>query len=164
MTEIFSVLFRKCPGCEHDDREEHLEELVSRLENVTKRLEQVSAQAAAVVASPRPQAVVVASVSAAVAAAPLVQTQEIAVQTKSPSPERSLSINEELPHEETSQSSSSSRESTVSAPSVVEVLRSMSVAGFEDILAGPVQDYIKLSNKIGGDVAEHCKLVDKAFQ
>ncbi|CAB0033815.1 unnamed protein product [Trichogramma brassicae] len=29
--------------CEHDEREEHLEELVNRLENVTKRLEQVSA-------------------------------------------------------------------------------------------------------------------------
>ncbi|XP_008211453.1 adenylyl cyclase-associated protein 1 isoform X4 [Nasonia vitripennis] len=40
----------------------------------------------------------------------------------------------------------------------------MSVAGYEDLMAGPVQDYIQLSQKIGGDVATHCKLVDKAFQ
>ncbi|XP_058798260.1 uncharacterized abhydrolase domain-containing protein DDB_G0269086 isoform X2 [Phymastichus coffea] len=124
------------PGCEHDDREEHLEELVNRLENVTKRLEQVSVPQIAAV-----------------------QTQEIAVQTKSPSPERSLSITEEI-----SQSSSSSSRSTVSGASVVEVVKSMSVASYENLLAGPVQEYIQLSQQIGGDVAAHAKIVDKAFQ
>lgn len=128
-------------GCEHDDREEHLEELVNRLESVTKRLEQVSVHPI--------QAPQVSSV----------QTQEIAVQTKSPSPERSLSITEEI-----SQSSSSSSRSTVSGASVVEVVKSMSVTAYEDLLAGPVQDFIQLSQKIGGDVATHSKLVDKAFQ
>jgi adenylyl cyclase-associated protein len=117
-----------------------LEDLVNRLESVTKRLEQVSTPA------------------------PVVQTQEIAVQTKSPSPERSLSLTEELPPEESSQSSSSSRESTVSGASVVEVLKNMSLAAYQDLLAGPVQDYLQLSRKIGDDVASHCQLVEKAFQ
>ncbi|XP_011146293.1 adenylyl cyclase-associated protein 1 isoform X3 [Harpegnathos saltator] len=40
----------------------------------------------------------------------------------------------------------------------------MSVAGFEDLLAGPVKEYLELSQKIGGDVAAHSKLVEKAFQ
>ncbi|XP_011496438.1 PREDICTED: adenylyl cyclase-associated protein [Ceratosolen solmsi marchali] len=123
------------PGCEHDEREEHLEELVNRLESVTKRLEQVSTSA------------------------PIVQTQEIAVQTKSPSPERSLSLTEE-----SSQSSSSSRESTVSGASVVEVVKNMSIAAYEDFLAGALQDYIQFSLQIGAEVASHCKLVQKAFE
>ncbi|XP_014229171.1 probable serine/threonine-protein kinase kinX isoform X3 [Trichogramma pretiosum] len=138
------------PGCEHDEREEHLEELVNRLENVTKRLEQVSA----VQGSP-----IITAAAAAAAAAAAVQTSEIAVQTKSPSPERSLSL-----AEDTSQSSSSSRDSTVSGCSVVEVVKNMSLAAYEDIVAGPLHDYLQLSQKIGGDVASHAKLVEKAFQ
>lgn len=41
---------------------------------------------------------------------------------------------------------------------------SMSVAGYQDLLAGPVKEYLQLSVKIGGDVATHSKLVEKAFQ
>ncbi|XP_012521496.1 adenylyl cyclase-associated protein 1 isoform X3 [Monomorium pharaonis] len=40
----------------------------------------------------------------------------------------------------------------------------MSIAGYEDLLAGPVREYLQLSQKIGGDVAVHSKLVEKAFQ
>ncbi|ALC38576.1 capt, partial [Drosophila busckii] len=40
---------------------------------------------------------------------------------------------------------------------------SMSVAGFEDIVAGPLSQYLSLSAKIGGDVAEHAKFVKAAF-
>lgn len=40
----------------------------------------------------------------------------------------------------------------------------MSVAGYEDLLNGPVKTYLELSQKIGSDVAAHSKLVEKAFQ
>ncbi|XP_018349600.1 PREDICTED: adenylyl cyclase-associated protein 1 isoform X2 [Trachymyrmex septentrionalis] len=40
----------------------------------------------------------------------------------------------------------------------------MSIAGYEDFLAGPVKEYLQLSKKIGGDVDVHSKLVEKAFQ
>ncbi|XP_029163333.1 adenylyl cyclase-associated protein 1 [Nylanderia fulva] len=40
----------------------------------------------------------------------------------------------------------------------------MSIAGYEDLLNGPVKTYLDLSQKIGGDVAAHSKLVEKAFQ
>ncbi|XP_034947836.1 adenylyl cyclase-associated protein 1 isoform X2 [Chelonus insularis] len=40
----------------------------------------------------------------------------------------------------------------------------MSVAGYEDLIAGPVAEYLQLSLKIGGDVAAHSELVEKAFQ
>ncbi|XP_041449750.1 adenylyl cyclase-associated protein 1 isoform X2 [Drosophila obscura] len=40
---------------------------------------------------------------------------------------------------------------------------SMSVAGFEDIVAGPLSKYLTLSAKIGGDVAQHADLVRSAF-
>ncbi|XP_034472380.1 adenylyl cyclase-associated protein 1 isoform X2 [Drosophila innubila] len=39
----------------------------------------------------------------------------------------------------------------------------MSVAGFEDIMAGPLSQYLTLSAKIGGDVAQHAKFVKAAF-
>ncbi|KAH8393537.1 hypothetical protein KR200_004137 [Drosophila serrata] len=39
----------------------------------------------------------------------------------------------------------------------------MSVAGFEDIVAGPLSQYLSLSAKIGGDVAHHAELVKSAF-
>uniref|UniRef100_A0A6P4EFF4 Adenylyl cyclase-associated protein 1 isoform X3 n=1 Tax=Drosophila rhopaloa TaxID=1041015 RepID=A0A6P4EFF4_DRORH len=39
----------------------------------------------------------------------------------------------------------------------------MSVAGFEDIVAGPLSQYLSLSAKIGGDVAQHAELVKSAF-
>jgi len=40
----------------------------------------------------------------------------------------------------------------------------MSIAGYEDFLAKPVKEYLQLSQKIGGDVDVHSKLVEKAFQ
>ncbi|KRF82005.1 uncharacterized protein Dvir_GJ17828, isoform B [Drosophila virilis] len=40
---------------------------------------------------------------------------------------------------------------------------SMSVAGFEDIMAGPLSQYLALSAKIGGDVAQHAQFVKAAF-
>ena len=39
----------------------------------------------------------------------------------------------------------------------------MSVDGFEDIVAGPLSQYLTLSAKIGGDVAQHAELVKSAF-
>ncbi|XP_039150709.1 adenylyl cyclase-associated protein 1 isoform X2 [Drosophila simulans] len=39
----------------------------------------------------------------------------------------------------------------------------MSVAGFEDIVTGPLSQYLTLSVKIGGDVAQHAELVRSAF-
>ncbi|XP_017063249.2 adenylyl cyclase-associated protein 1 isoform X2 [Drosophila eugracilis] len=39
----------------------------------------------------------------------------------------------------------------------------MSVNGFEDIVAGPLSQYLSLSAKIGGDVAQHAELVKSAF-
>ena len=40
----------------------------------------------------------------------------------------------------------------------------MSVQAYEDLLKGPFASFIQLSTKIGGDVADHAKLVEKAFQ
>ncbi|KAF5292958.1 hypothetical protein FQR65_LT11075 [Abscondita terminalis] len=40
----------------------------------------------------------------------------------------------------------------------------MSVAGFQDILQGSFATYLKTSREVGGDVAEHALLVEKAFQ
>ncbi|KAL0268946.1 UNVERIFIED_CONTAM: hypothetical protein PYX00_010716 [Menopon gallinae] len=40
----------------------------------------------------------------------------------------------------------------------------MSIQGFQDILQGPFACYMQISAKIGGDVAEHSKLVQQAFQ
>lgn len=39
----------------------------------------------------------------------------------------------------------------------------MSVAGFRDIINGPLSQYLKTSAQIGGDVAELSKLVQEAF-
>jgi hypothetical protein len=40
----------------------------------------------------------------------------------------------------------------------------MSVAGFEDIIYGSFAQFMTLSNKIGGDVAEQTQFVKKAFE
>ncbi|XP_071653086.1 uncharacterized protein Capt isoform X2 [Temnothorax longispinosus] len=80
-----------------------------------------------------------------------VQTQDTAVQTSTPSPKRSTSSGSSL--------SLSSKQETIPNPPT-----NMSVAGYEDLLAGPVKEYLQLSQKIGGDVAVHSKLVEKAFQ
>ncbi|XP_033331810.1 adenylyl cyclase-associated protein 1 isoform X1 [Megalopta genalis] len=119
-------------GCDSSDKEDHLEELVNRLESVTKRLENVRHQ-------------------------PLAETQDTAVQTNTPSPRRSKPV-----ENGTSVQSASPVQSP--AKSASRKIESMSVAGYEDILAGPVREYLQLSNKIGGDVAAHSKLVEAAFQ
>lgn len=41
--------------------------------------------------------------------------------------------------------------------------RNMSVLGFTDIVNGPLSQYLQISASIGGDVAEHSKLVRDAF-
>ncbi|XP_061936826.1 adenylyl cyclase-associated protein 1 isoform X2 [Apis cerana] len=119
-------------GCEANEKEEHLEELVNRLENVTRRLEKVRAQST-------------------------IETQDSAVQTNTPSPKRSQSIK------------NSDSILSVSSPhsidkKIADNFIIMSVAGYEDFLAGPVKEYLQLSEKIGGDVATHSKLVEKAFK
>ncbi|XP_076246845.1 adenylyl cyclase-associated protein 1 isoform X2 [Calliopsis andreniformis] len=120
------------PGCETNDKEDHLEELVNRLENVTRRLEKVKTHS-------------------------VTETQDSAVQTSTPSPKKSQSIE---------RSASVQSASPVQSPRKVESTKpiSMSVAGYEDLLAGPVREYLQLSQKIGGDVATHSELVEKAFQ
>lgn len=40
---------------------------------------------------------------------------------------------------------------------------SMSVNGYEDIVSGSFAQYLTLSNKIGGDVAKHAAIAQKAF-
>jgi adenylyl cyclase-associated protein len=40
----------------------------------------------------------------------------------------------------------------------------MSVAAFGNIIQGPLSQYLQFSAKIGGDVAIHSKLVEKAFR
>lgn len=40
----------------------------------------------------------------------------------------------------------------------------MSVVGFQDILQGPFATYLVCSQQIGGDVATHSALVERAFQ
>lgn len=122
----------KPPGCEANDKEEHLEELVNRLENVTRRLEKVRTQS-------------------------VTETQDSAVQTNTPSPKRSQAVKD-------SDSVLSASTSHSTEKKVEDKFISMSVAGYEDLLAGPVKEYLQLSEKIGGDVATHSKLVEKAFR
>lgn len=40
----------------------------------------------------------------------------------------------------------------------------MSVNAYNDILLGPLAQYVQLSESIGGDVAAHSKMVQQAFQ
>lgn len=40
----------------------------------------------------------------------------------------------------------------------------MSVQGFEDLIQGPLTNFVKLSNEIGGDVSTQAALVLSAFQ
>lgn len=110
-----------------------MENLVTRLENVTKRLENVSTQ-------------------------PIAQTQETAVQTKTPSPKKPSQsiVQDRLITSET-------RFSTVILTTVATSDK-MSVAGYENVVNGSLKQYLQLSQKIGGDVATHSKLVERAFQ
>ncbi|XP_072766854.1 adenylyl cyclase-associated protein 1 isoform X2 [Anoplolepis gracilipes] len=123
-------------GCESNDKEEHLEELVNRLENVTKRLEKIHSA---------------------------VQTQDTAVQTNIPSPKKftpAASSN----FETLKQNSSTLLTLDLKPEIILNQTINMSIAGYEDVLNGPVKEYLELSQKIGGDVAAHSKLVEKAFQ
>lgn len=90
----------------------------------------------------------------------IVQTQNIAVQTSTPSPKR----------ESTTTSDSSRQDSPLSSiqflkqQTIPNQAATMSISGYKDLLDGPVKQYLELSQKIGSDVAVHSKLVEKAFQ
>lgn len=45
-----------------------------------------------------------------------------------------------------------------------EPIDTMSVLGYQDIFNGPFSQYLTLSQKIGGDVAQHSEFVRKAFE
>lgn len=120
--------------CENN-REEHLEELVNRLENVTERLEKIPVSHSAV------------------------HTQDIAVQTSTPSPKKSAENDLSKEPESPVSSNLCSNQQTIYNKPV-----NMSVAGYKELLNGPVKEYLALSEKIGADVAMHSKLVEKAFQ
>nr|XP_021194008.2 adenylyl cyclase-associated protein 1 isoform X2 [Helicoverpa armigera] len=49
-------------------------------------------------------------------------------------------------------------------PLCFEPTDNMSVNGYQDIVQGPLQAYLQLSQQIGGDVAAHANLVNAAFQ
>lgn len=49
------------------------------------------------------------------------------------------------------------------AEDVAEPITSMSVNGYEDIIIGPLAQYLSLSKTIGGDVAKHAEIVQKTF-
>ncbi|XP_052739262.1 adenylyl cyclase-associated protein 2 [Bicyclus anynana] len=40
----------------------------------------------------------------------------------------------------------------------------MSINGYQDLMQGPLQSYLQLSNQLGGDIASHANLVNDAFQ
>lgn len=110
---------------------------MNRLENVTRRLEKIHCTN---------------------------QTQDTAVQTNILSPKKSTpASNFNL---ETLEQNSSTLFSTLHLKSEIILNQStnMSIVGYEDLLSGPVKKYLELSHKIGGDVATHSKLVEKAFQ
>lgn len=112
---------------------------MNRLESVTKRLEQVPIHSA-------------------------VATQDTAVQTSTPSPKRAASAkpaatagNSEGEFPAAPQTARSKPETDPNQPA------SMSIAGYNNLLAGPVKEYLQLSQKISGDVAAQSKLVEDAF-
>lgn len=116
---------------------------MNRLENVTKRLERVPGRSAGVA-----------------------QTQETAVQTNTPSPKKPQqpALTRNLTgEEETLPLSTPERASTLAVWSI-NGNDKMSIAGYEDLLAGSLKEYLRLSQKIGGDVAAHSEMVEKAFQ
>ncbi|XP_043495372.1 adenylyl cyclase-associated protein 1 [Polistes fuscatus] len=141
--------------CEVSDREEHLLDLVNRLESVTKRLERVPGGGQS-----------------------LTQTQETAVQTNTPSPKKpqpvvstrntaasplsspeKASYNILQPSINNNNNNNSNNNSNININS-----NNMSVAGYEDLLAGSLKEYLQLSQKIGGVVATQSEMVEKAFQ
>jgi len=91
-----------------------------------------------------------------------VPTQDTAVQTSTPSPKKPASAKARIANN--SKEDSTSSLIVHSKQIIPSQLTSMSVAGYEDLLAGPVSEYLQLSQKIGGDVAVHSKFVEKVFQ
>ncbi|XP_057333006.1 uncharacterized protein LOC130672433 isoform X2 [Microplitis mediator] len=137
------------PGYEND-REEHLEQLVTRLEKVTKRLENVPSKF-------------------------FTETQEVAIQTHISLPKRvesvDVSTGQEFDEEQDQEfpdppdfGDVEAELEVVDQESLDYTLNIMSVSGFEDLVAGPFAEYLAISQKIGGDVAAHSKLVDEAFR
>lgn len=109
---------------------------MNRLENVTRRLEKIHCT---------------------------IQTQDAAVQTNILSPKKStLAANFNL--ETLEQNSSTLLALHLKSEIILNQSTNMSIIGYEDLLSGPVKKYLELSQKIGGDVATHSKLVEKAFQ
>lgn len=49
-------------------------------------------------------------------------------------------------------------------PNKSEETPNMSVNGYQDLIQGSLGAYVKLSKELGGDVAEHALIVEKAFQ
>ncbi|KAK5639479.1 hypothetical protein RI129_011971 [Pyrocoelia pectoralis] len=49
-------------------------------------------------------------------------------------------------------------------PNKSEETPNMSVIGYQDLIQGSLAAYVKLSKELGGDVAEHALIVEKAFQ
>ncbi|XP_045774643.1 adenylyl cyclase-associated protein 1 isoform X1 [Maniola jurtina] len=44
------------------------------------------------------------------------------------------------------------------------VADNMSINGYQDLMQGPLQNYLQLSKQLGGDIATHANLVNDAFQ
>ncbi|KAH0548716.1 hypothetical protein KQX54_001646 [Cotesia glomerata] len=133
------------PGYENE-RDEHLEQLVTRLENVTKRLESVPSKF-------------------------FTETQEVAIQTNFSLPKQVENVDVSTGHEFEEDDQEfpdppdfGEVEVEVDQNSEVDYSVSMSVGGYEDLVAGPFAEYLALSQKIGGDVAAHSKLVSEAFR
>ncbi|CAG5101577.1 Similar to CAP1: Adenylyl cyclase-associated protein 1 (Homo sapiens) [Cotesia congregata] len=134
------------PGGYENERDEHLEQLVTRLENVTKRLESVPSKF-------------------------FTETQEVAIQTYFSLPKQVESVDVSTGHEFEEEDQEfpdppdfGEVEVEVDQNSEVDYTVSMSVGGYEDLVAGPFAEYLALSQKIGGDVAAHSKLVSEAFR
>lgn len=106
------------------------------MENVTKRLESVPEKF-------------------------IVETQEVAIQTQTPSPKRTkkftgLFQSVDEPTEVVNNGDIQFKN--------IDTTVIMSIANYQEIIAGPVAEFLQLSRKIGGDVATHSDLVEKAFQ
>ncbi|KAH8413198.1 hypothetical protein KR009_008736 [Drosophila setifemur] len=113
---------------------EHLESICERLETLVDRLERT-------LAAPHPQ--------------PQPQSIELATPILPPPPVEEI---EALPLE--AEAETPPPPPPPEPPSSSNI---MSVAGYEDIVAGPFSQYLSLSAKIGGDVAQQAELVKGAF-
>lgn len=87
----------------------------------------------------------------------IVETQEVAIQTQTPSPKRTNKFIEKI-------ESIDKIDIEIKLNNNINLSKNMSIENYQDIIDGPVAEYLKLSEKIGGDVASHSKLVQQAFQ